>query len=358
MKLDMEKLRRYVELEKLLCHPHPTLPLYSWSYSRTCQFAQDWDELTLLCRGLVTDEEGNVVALPFPKFFNWEENRHEGTSDFELYKKLDGTLGILFNYEGEWVFKTKKSFDSEYVYFFRDHFFENHSSSLPLLDENVTYLFELIHPNFRVVVDYEGMERIILIGAFDRISGNEIPMQDLQVGYQDHFHYVKRYEYLEGKDLSFLKGLNAENEEGFVLRFSNGQRCKIKFKDYVQLHSLFTNTSNQLVWEMAKEGREFDEATLDKIPDELYAWIEETRNELLHTFQSILQTHQIEYTRIRDLNLSSRKEFAQEVVRVSKKKNLYPWILFGMEDGNDYQNKLWLRLKPEFKLYAEARNQS
>ena len=52
---------------------HPTLPLTIWNYSPKVQYEGLWDEITIQCRGLVTDDEGNIVARPFGKFFNYEE---------------------------------------------------------------------------------------------------------------------------------------------------------------------------------------------------------------------------------------------------------------------------------------------
>ena len=48
-----------------------------------------WDEITLQCRGLVTDNEGNVVARPFKKFFNIEEGKHTPTEEFEVFEKME-----------------------------------------------------------------------------------------------------------------------------------------------------------------------------------------------------------------------------------------------------------------------------
>jgi hypothetical protein len=43
-----------------------------------------------MCRGLVTDSNGIIMARPFPKFFNIEEEKHASTADFEVFEKLDG----------------------------------------------------------------------------------------------------------------------------------------------------------------------------------------------------------------------------------------------------------------------------
>ena len=108
-----EILNKYYEEGLVYKQVHPTLPLTIWNYSEKVQYENLWNEITLQTRGLVTDDKGNVVARPYRKFFNMEERKHTPTPDFEVYDKLDGSLGILFNYEGEWVFATRGSFNSD-----------------------------------------------------------------------------------------------------------------------------------------------------------------------------------------------------------------------------------------------------
>jgi hypothetical protein len=49
-----------------------------------------------------------IVATPFPKFFNAGE--HNGTIPalpFEVFEKVDGSLGILYHFDGAWGASTK-----------------------------------------------------------------------------------------------------------------------------------------------------------------------------------------------------------------------------------------------------------
>ena len=77
-------LEKYYEDGLLYKQTHPTLPLTIWNYTPKVQYENTWDEITLQCRGLVTDDNGNVVARPFKKFFNIEEGKHTPTSEFEV----------------------------------------------------------------------------------------------------------------------------------------------------------------------------------------------------------------------------------------------------------------------------------
>jgi RNA ligase len=63
-------LNQYYEDGLLYKQTHPTLPLTIWNYTPNTQYSNLWDDITTQCRGLVTDNDGNVVARPFKKFFN------------------------------------------------------------------------------------------------------------------------------------------------------------------------------------------------------------------------------------------------------------------------------------------------
>jgi RNA ligase len=137
-----ETLEKYHSLGLLYKQTHPRLPLTIWNYTPKVQYEELWDEITLMCRGLVTDDEGNIVARPFKKFFNLEEGKHTPTSEFEVFEKMDGSCIILFYYNDEWIFATRGSFTSEQAIKAKEL-----SSKYPLenLDKNNTYLFEIIY---------------------------------------------------------------------------------------------------------------------------------------------------------------------------------------------------------------------
>jgi len=97
---------------------HPDFDLYIYNYTATVQYGRLWDDVTMLCRGLIIDGAGNIVARPFPKFFNLEEHRQEGmpavpNESFDVFEKMDGSLGIAYvTPDGYWSIATRGSFTS------------------------------------------------------------------------------------------------------------------------------------------------------------------------------------------------------------------------------------------------------
>ena len=58
----LEKLNKYYDEGLLYKQVHPTLPLTIWNYTEKVQYENLWDEITLMCRGLVTDDKGNKAT--------------------------------------------------------------------------------------------------------------------------------------------------------------------------------------------------------------------------------------------------------------------------------------------------------
>ena len=156
-------LEQYSRTGHLFKQDHPTLPLSIWNYTPEVQYREIWDDITLQSRGLVTDNEGNVVARPFKKFFNIEEGKHNPTEEFEVFEKMDGSLGVLFNYKDEWILATRGSFTSEQS---KKGYELLKKYPIEKLDKNNTYMFEILFTENRIVVDYGDYEGLVLLGAF------------------------------------------------------------------------------------------------------------------------------------------------------------------------------------------------
>lgn len=358
MNITLDILNKYYEDGLLQKQTHPTLPLLIWNYTPMVQYGElynqykYWDEVTTLCRGLVTDIEGNIVARPFRKFFNMEEKRHTPTSDFEVMDKMDGSLGILFNYNGEWVMATRGSFISEQAIKGFEMLQKYDYQRLP---KEYTYMFEILYKQNRIVVEYD-FEDLVLLGMIETKTGYEVDLY----GKSDDIRYsnlinnlgfivVKKYDGIT--DYSTLKGMVKDNEEGFVVKFSNGDRMKIKGEEYLRLHKIMTNVSTKAVWEVLSSGGSMVEL-LSHVPDEFYDKIKSYEKDLRYQFMSIREycgkAHDgFRYGKFGDVDPEpSKKEFAEFVMKNYSK---FSGLLFAMWDGKPYDDMIWKMIRPEFR---------
>lgn len=345
MKIPLSVLDDYTKRGLLFKQTHKTLPLSIWNYSPEVQYGGLWDEITLACRGLVTDDKGNVVAKPFPKFFNIEEGKHTPTEDFEVFEKMDGSLGIVFKYEGEVVYATRGSFTSDQskwmTKYGEKYNFQN------ILVDGFTYLFEIIYPENRIVVDYGEQERLVLLGIIETETGVEVPYDDIEF---DGWDIVNKYDGI--KDYTTLKGMVENNAEGFVVRFSNGDRMKIKGEEYLRLHKIMTNISTTGVWEHLSTGGDINELLKD-VPDEFYKKVKEYADTLNYGYYQVGEycgkAHDyFRYGKYGDREVEpTKKEFAHHVLTYGHPP--YRAVMFAMWDGKPVDKLIWNILKPQWK---------
>jgi RNA ligase len=392
-----EILNKYHEDNLVYKQVHPTLPLTIWNYSEKVQYDNLWDDITLQTRGLVTDDKGNIIARPFKKFFNDSEKKHTPTPDFDVYEKMDGSLGILFYYEkelsykerykiwfssnyetgfeynedvipdfdnpyyeptpktkGEWVLATRGSFTSDQAV---KGFEMLQKYEYQKLHKDYTYLFEIIYKENRIVVQYP-YEDLILLGMINTKTGyevdlygegNDVRLKNLVSNLG--FKVVRKYDGIN--DYSILKGMIKDDEEGFVVKFSNGDRMKVKGEEYLRLHKIMTNISTTAVWEMLSEGRDVLEIIKD-VPDEFYKKVKSYVDDLNYNYYRYNEyagkIHEyFRYGKYGDRDPEpSKKDFALHL----EKSEVHPKvkaICFAMWDRKNYDKMIWSYIKPEFR---------
>lgn len=224
---------------------HPTLPLILLNYTPLAhntlfEFPEGWTPELRLCRGIVFDRDGTLVAMAFPKFFNYGE--HAETRDlpdlpFVATEKLDGHLGIVFRYQGRFHVTTRGVFMSPTAkiaqamldVYVREHDLEEH------FPEDLTLLVEIIHPDTEVYTSYDGEKRFTVIGAYANHAMHDLGFQELRaLAEKLRLPMAERW---AGRSLAKLvasmQDRSVSNREGFVVRFDNGLRVKLKFQTYI-----------------------------------------------------------------------------------------------------------------------------
>lgn len=345
----IQTLERYVEEGRVNRQRHPSLPISIWSYSIQTHYSRDWDEITTMARGLVTmDKTGEVLARPFTKFFNIEEDHlWKPTDTFEVYEKLDGSLIIAFYLWGEWVVASSGSFISEHAKVGKQLLDEMNTSALNV---GATFLFELTARFNRVVVDYGDEPKLTLLGAIDTETQSEAPYESLQyIADKLGCPLVKRIEGIT--DFRSLKNMVGKNEEGYIVRFSNGERIKVKGEEYVRLHALLAHLSTTSVWETLSNGDNVA-SVLDGVPDEIWDRVRSYEKELKMEYSKIENEAMEEFESIlRSIGWGDRKLFADTVLGKTDEyavKSKYAPILFSMYNGKSYSDTIWKMIKPEY----------
>ncbi|MGW6708055.1 RNA ligase [Streptomyces sp. NPDC054956] len=361
---------------------HPELPLSIYTYTRTAQYERVWNQVTTRCRGLVAEDEGGaVIALPLPKFFNVGE--HETgqpyapalpDEPFEVYDKVDGSLGVLFHYAGKWRVASKGSFTSTQATWAQRRLDGRDTSALV---PGTTYLAEILYPENRIVVDYGQRRDLVLLAAYGA-DGAEVPLAEAAVHWQDIGSVVKTWPAMPLEELLALTGSSTlpgggaatgTDAEGFVLRFASGVRAKAKIAEYVRLHKVLTGVTERDIWRghgiqrfaalpakqlaqglnctvadiEASGGKPLD-ALLEQVPDEFDQWVRSVIERLEQ--EAALRERAIDeaYASLAHL-ADDRGAFARAATSVRDSR--VRAALFQRLDGRSTELLSWRQVRPE-----------
>lgn len=277
--------KKYGEVSAVYHHKHR---MVLFNYTQAAQYADRWNWFERVSRGLILDSStGALVAQPFPKFWNWGERTTDAML-VEATEKMDGSLGILYRTGsvGNWDYRiaTRGAFESAQALWATEYL--NTHYNLTGLPNDLTLLFEIIYPENRVVVDYHGFEGLILIGAIELVHGRDLLYQECKV-IADQFGFMQPKVYTFDSIRAALN-LAAEidaNQEGWVLRFHDGQRFKVKGEAYRLAHKLMTGISFNRVLEAMQAGT--FEQMIEGAPDEFLVTIKQYREEIQTTVDAI-----------------------------------------------------------------------
>lgn len=312
---------------------HPTLPLTIFNYTEQCVYERHWNETTMVCRGLVVDRDSEeVVARPFRKFFNvGEPDAPELDPDQMVWvtDKHDGSLGIAFWYEGEWRMASRGSFTSEQAVRgdkllrmggWGDDFVQHYED----LNRGITYLFEIIYPENRIVLDYGATEELRLLAGVGLENGWVFP------------HYPDLMTAREALALP-----DRTNAEGYVLlatlQDGNQAMWKVKQADYLARHKIIFGLNERVVWEWLMDGRDTFDTKCAELPDELQVWaqgvVEDLDNWASKCVAYAMNSYKMFYH-------PDRKTFAMAVEEDPRRH-----LLFKLYDGASLSDIYMLALK-------------
>lgn len=341
-----DRLRTCVSEGLVTERRHPDYDIYIYNYTPKCAYDGAWNLYTSMARGLILDAFGRVIARPFEKFFNLSELTGKGiepdwTRPFDVYEKMDGSLGILYQYNGQIpMIATRGSFTSEQAKAATDVLWERYDH-VPF-NPALTYLFEIILPWNRVVVDYGDMTDLVLLAIIQSENGWEFPYRSVKAfGDKYGIPVVERYDIESHADIAKLERANAE---GVVVHFPGWRRFKIKWDDYVRLHRILTGVTKRNVWDALRAGG-LDPLWSEQVPEEFREWLDKTVQELYNerdAIQSEVAHDWYEFVAKDGLEVS-RKGQAEWFKTYAR----HPAIMFKLLDGKPYDDMIWKMIKPE-----------
>lgn len=330
---------------------HPTLPYKVLDYSPSTQYEGHWNAATLAARGLLINYETNeVIGRPFTKFFNWGEREVRELDPallegpISVTDKADGSLATSYLTPEGLAIATRGSFTSEQALHATDLLRERWAGKWEPVDGR-TYMFEIIYPTNRIVVDYGAKDDLVLLAAIDISTGRSIPASQVAEWPGEK---IEEFDFDSIEDV--LAAEPRLGVEGYVVHFLNSDvRIKIKQDDYVVLHRIMTGVNSRRVWEELVEGRDV-ERFLINVPEEFADFVRSTASQIQGDFDAKLDALQ---------NLIKRAEAATAGMS-QKEKAAYVFANFKKVDAHRILGSsrgispktikgIWLEVQPPFE---------
>jgi hypothetical protein len=275
------------------------------------------DPIVQECRGIILDSEDNwrIVARPFDKFFNYGEG-HAKAIDWasaRVQEKLDGSLIILYHYDGEWQVATSGTPDASGQvngcgFTFAELFWRVWAEgSYELPAEHCgdrCFMFELMTQYNRVVVHHKE-SKVATIGI--RFHGGE----EVNINEGHPEAWVKEAR-MPPMVRSFSLGTMEEiektfahidpfDQEGYVVVDKDFNRVKVKSPAYVAIHNLRDGFGPKRIVEIVRQNEASE--LLTYFPEWTKAF-----NEVKERYQGLITQLESVYEKIK--HIENQKEFA------------------------------------------------
>ncbi len=305
------------------------------------------EKIVQQCRGIVLDAAQNwqIVSYPYDKFFNYGET-HAVTIDWNsatVYEKLDGSLMVLYFYQGQWRVQSSGTADASgnvqrFGITFADLFWRVWHELGYTLPENLDYcfIFELMTPYNRVVVRHT-QNKLVLHGVrhvktleeespqvwADRLGWQRVVSYPLQTW--DEIHHA-------------AQTLDPMDSEGYIVCDRHFNRIKVKSPQYVAMSHLRSQFSTRKFLEIIRnnEGEEF----LSYYPEwtELYFRVQQQYEDFVQEIDRVYRQYQaIELQKdfaiaVKDLPYSGVLFLLRSGKVTSVKEGLKNMLLYKLED--------------------------
>lgn len=353
---------------------HPEFPNYKiLDYTTKTQFENNWNDVTINCRGLIYNTDTNTIVARGPKkFFNYEQNKNEflkevlehSIHNFVKSIKEDGSCGILYPTPSHdsLRFSTRGSFESEQSKVANDMFKPTEEQYIFLrkcIIENKTPIFEIIYPENRIVVDYGNEKDLKFVCLIDNETG-KIIFDNLYHDLCDLFNTSKAYRFQPicfessceiDSYMELFKETFPDNFEGYVItNTKTGTSFKLKSKEYCRIHSIISNLSSIAIWKNLMSG--FDiESILNNVPDEFYNWSKKKEAELVNAYNSIKNLTIEHFNNIkRTLDNVTDKEVAIEIQKLPKNISNLVFTYWRKGDHEQLRNQIFNLIKPKYEI--------
>jgi hypothetical protein len=209
-------------------------------------------------RGMVTDDDGNIVQYPFTKIFNYKENGTtiDSTHEVLAIDKINGFMAAVTWHNNEPLVSTTGSLSSDFIDMAKEFLPLKKMSKILSLYSHCTFCFEIVHPNDpHIITEKFGA---YLIGGREKVLGSKQMNQKTLDEFAKYWD-VMRPEYRTCLFSELLDFQSNYHREGFVVYDQESENV-LKIKTPYYLTAKFIARTKKLEFIFDKNYKEkFDE---------------------------------------------------------------------------------------------------
>jgi len=275
---------------------------------------------------IINWRSGEIVSRGFTKFFNLGEMEEVSIENlpggrFEATNKLDGSLGIAYrDTDGVVKIATRGSFVSEQADWANKELLK-YPRVQQELGNGVSLLFEIIYPENRIVLQYSQEQfGLWLIGCIDS-NGRDFSYPELSLlGQYLGLNVVEKFE-IESLDEVEALVNDTKGVEGWVIRFEDGTRVKVKTSEYVWLHRIISGLSPEMLRTlMLQDNRNALTEYIVELPDELYRDAERMVKEIQALYDEKYRQVEGYFNKVAKVILENETEYQSKDTRTQEKE--------------------------------------
>jgi hypothetical protein len=221
------------------------------NYTNAAQYDAEWNNFLRVCRGIVLDNQFNLVSMPFHKFFNIDEHEETnlqsaaGWQYRSITEKIDGVMIQVFRHGDEVLFASRHGIGTRASQLAAALAQDIDTCILSRIDFRHTLICELIHPEILQpgMISYSPRLRLLVPLFIRNLETLElIPARELLAssGLPESYSLPQDYRYDSIHRLvEFARNYTDIDWEGVVVqgRGELGNQL-VKIKAYGYLHRL------------------------------------------------------------------------------------------------------------------------
>ena len=264
--------------------------LYILKYRKKAFYKGIWNRFTEECRGVIVDEDYNVVTMPFTKIYNFgiEKSAPEIDDDemVTVFRKVNGFMGAATWHDGDALISTTGSTDSPFVQYIKDMVPDWDSFSRTLRDNpDKTFLFEVVHPSDpHIVIEAPGL---YLLAYRDKEWHSKI---DHDPGELHRLSKMMKCFTPECHDVTMgalRRIVKTVDHEGFVVYCDDGRATKIKSPYYL---------TAKFMARIKDPMKLMEDHIKERVDEEYYPLVDKVRENIVE-FKGLTEQERLEWIR-------------------------------------------------------------